>query len=138
MNSAPTLSAVEDMLMDALDDSPGAGSDLTPPVGAILAALHSTRPKRKVHRELPVRDITNPWVCSILFQGDEIPMFLKASAGPSSPTPLLLTTKAGEALTSHYRSTFTFCWPALIASHGMAIGKKPRAIVHRLKDPPEF
>ena len=133
--SNTALALAEEQLLDALDDSPGSGSDLTPPVGAILAALP---PVSRARRETPVRDKANPWVCSVLFEGDSSPRFLVGNAPLSSAVPLLFSGDPAKAMTAGTQAAFTFCWPFLIASHAREVGKRARAIVHRLNDTPQF
>lgn len=136
MENTPTLNAVSDMLRDALNDGPGEGTDLTPPVGAILSAIGTT--KSATPRERPIRDLDNPWVCSVIFEGETKPRFLVGNAGLSGNAVLTFTDNPKKAMTANTQGWFTFCWPFLIHSHGKAIGKKPRAVVHRLKDKPIF
>ncbi len=131
--NTPTLDAVSDALRDALDDTPGAGSDMTPPIGAILAAIG---PRKVTRRETPIRDLGNPWVCSVWFRGEGAPSFLIGNAGTRGG--LTFTTKGADAMHAQTRGWFTFGWPALITSHAVSIGKRPVAVVHRLDDAPEW
>ena len=86
----------------------------------------------------PIRDKANPWVCSVWFLGTPSPVFLKGNAGPSSPVPLLFVAEPKEAMSATYKDWFTFAWPHLILSHAVAIGRRPAAVVHRLKDAPDW
>jgi len=86
----------------------------------------------------PIRDLSNPWVCSVWFKGDASPSFLKGNAGAQSPVPLVFVASSKDAMTATRKDWFAFAWPYLITSHAIAIGKRPAAIVHRLNDAPDW
>ena len=137
MQTQTNWQAVEDTLRGALDDGPDY-SDLTPPLGSILPALGTVQKKKQGYKERDIRDTSNPWVCSVWFKGDAAPAYLVGNATAMGNAVCEFTNKSAKAMTATRKSWFTFGWPFLIGSHGEAIGKRPCAIVHRLKDKPDW